>query len=75
MNHCWRRNLLSSSPHAATLVIYNDKFDSKLLHLSKTERKKEMKLCEWLIDSLSMEPWKESTVCFIFFGSVLFACS
>lgn len=51
-----------SSSFPPALVIYNDKFDSKLLHLSKTQDKKEMKLYEWLIDALSMELWKESAV-------------
>lgn len=52
--------LLQKSPFPPALVIYNDKCDSKLLHLSKTEREKEMKLYEWLIYALSMELWKES---------------
>lgn len=51
-----------SSSFPPALVIYNDKFDSKLLHLSKTESKKEMELYEWLIYTLSMEHWKDSTV-------------
>lgn len=54
--------LLQKSPFPPALVIYSDKFDSKLLHLSKTEHKKEMELYEWLMHTLSVEHWKESTV-------------